>query len=291
MNVTKTGSVTFSLGRIASLACLLEVMASKPGNVHRGADFEDLSLNDFVVSAEILGQTIDSRKSDSVGKLIRETVQSTRTIVGTNTNLGIALLVCPLVMVAAGDDLIPSAVQRQLKRLTSDDARQVYEAIRIAQPGGLGTSPQMDVADTPPEDLLMAMQHASERDLVAQQYTNNFEQIFQEVVPLLVAGQTQFGNLGDGIIYAHVSLLARYGDSLIERKCGLATSETARTLARKALQQLLEGPREAWYEALADLDFWMRSDGHRRNPGTTADLITAGIFVGLVNEKISPPFV
>ena len=33
--------------------------------------------------------------------------------------------------------------------------------------------------------------------------------------------------------------------------------------------------------ALADFDFWLRSDGHRRNPGTTADLIAAALFAGL----------
>jgi triphosphoribosyl-dephospho-CoA synthase len=40
--------------------------------------------------------------------------------------------------------------------------------------------------------------------------------------------------------------------------------------------------------ALAELDFWLRTDGHRRNPGTTADLIAAGLFVGL-RERILQP--
>ena len=37
-----------------------------------------------------------------------------------------------------------------LDGLTAEDARQVYEAIRLAQPGGLGESPAMDVRGEPP---------------------------------------------------------------------------------------------------------------------------------------------
>ncbi len=37
---------------------------------------------------------------------------------------------------------------------------------------------------------------------------------------------------------------------------------------------------ESYDEALADLDFWLRADGHQRIPGTTADLIAAGLFCG-----------
>ena len=39
-----------SIGQCASLACLLEVSAPKPGNVHRGADFEDMTFADFAAS-------------------------------------------------------------------------------------------------------------------------------------------------------------------------------------------------------------------------------------------------
>jgi triphosphoribosyl-dephospho-CoA synthase len=45
---------------------------------------------------------------------------------------------------------------------------------------------------------------------------------------------------------------------------------------------------EAYERALTELDFWLRSDGHRRNPGTTADLIAAGLFVGLREGWLLP---
>ena len=35
-----------------------------------------------------------------------------------------------------------------------------------------------------------------------------------------------------------------------------------------------------------ELDSWLRSDGNRRNPGTTADLVAATLFAGLRGGKL-----
>ena len=91
-----------------------------------------------------------------------------------------------------------------------------------------------------PRDILAAMHFSSDQDLISRQYSNNFQQVFEEIVPLLVAGEAQFGRITDAIIYAHVSMLARYGDSLIQRKCGREVSDQARDRACHALQQLVE---------------------------------------------------
>ena len=34
-------------------------------------------------------------------------------------------------------------------------------------------------------------------------------------------------------------------------------------------------------------DRWLRADGHARNPGTTADLVTACLFVALRERRMS----
>ena len=70
-------------GRLASIACLLEVCAPKPGNVHRGADFDDVGFEDFVVSAEMLGAVIDANLTLPVGEVILRVVKATRAHVGT----------------------------------------------------------------------------------------------------------------------------------------------------------------------------------------------------------------
>ena len=132
--VSKNNSFHFSVGRIASIACLLEVCAAKPGNVHRGADFEDLTLTDFAISAEIVGQAIDTRQSENVGELIYSIVKATSAVVQTNTNLGVALLLGPLAIVANQEELNSKNVRKILKEMTSEDSKRVYEAIRIANP-------------------------------------------------------------------------------------------------------------------------------------------------------------
>ena len=47
---------------------------------------------------------------------------------------------------------------------------------------------------------------------------------------------------------------------------------------------------DAYDRELVELDFWLRSEGHRRNPGTTADLVAAGLFVALRDGIIRPPY-
>jgi triphosphoribosyl-dephospho-CoA synthase len=82
--------------------------------------------------------------------------------------------------------------------------------------------------------------------------------------------------------------MATFPDSLIARKCGPAIAQQAADRATAVLA--LGEPDAADYEAgMADLDFWLRTDGHRRNPGTTADLVAAGLFVLLREGRIDWP--
>jgi triphosphoribosyl-dephospho-CoA synthase len=217
---------------------------------------------------------------------ILSTIRSTREAVRTNTNLGIALLICPLALAAKWHgQTTPQTVSSILRSLDAADCKSVYEAIRIAKPGGLGVCHAMDVSKDEPDDLIAAMTLAADRDLVAKQYTNGFREVFHDVVPLLIRGSQQFHDMRQAIVYAHVELIARYGDSLIARKCGVQTSNQAKFLASKSINGLQSGQLDDYYSAISDLDFWLRSDGHRRNPGTTADMITAGLFVGLASGK------
>ncbi len=289
----------FSLGRIAELACLLEVAAPKPGNVHRGADFEDVTFEDFVTSAVVFGQVIDELADARLGETIRVAVERTRKLVDTNTNLGMILLISPLAKSRSniGDPTITTEqTQRFLSQLNSVDAEEVFEAIRFAKPGGLGEVKKMDVADSDqsPIDLLAAMELAAGRDLIAKQYVNGFEQVFRQGLPLLESGTKKFATLSEAIVFAHVSLMSLFPDSLIARKCGAEVAGHSQMLATKAVQHLDAPDRDVsdnealdrYWSGIAELDFWLRSDGHKRNPGTTADIIAASLFVGINNGQI-----
>jgi triphosphoribosyl-dephospho-CoA synthase len=274
-------------GQAATLACLLEATAPKVGNVHRGADFESLSFTDFLVSAAAIGPAIEAAPHAGVGRAVLAGVEATRALVCTNTNLGMLLLLAPLAAVRDGEEWEPGIVA-VLKALAADDSHSVYAAIRLAQPGGLGRVEKMDVAAIPPDDLLVAMQAAAERDLVAQQYVNGFCEVMETAERLAALRQADC-TLTEAIVRTHVELIARHGDSLIQRKCGMELSQRAQHFAQAVVAAGQPGD-DNYYAALADLDFWLRADGNRRNPGTTADLIAAALFVGLRDGRLRPPF-
>src|SRR5262245_13581537 len=169
----------FSLpvGRFALLACLWEVTARKPGNVHRYRDFDDLTYLDFVASAAEVASVLEtaSYSEDGLGKLILCAVSVTRLVVSTNANLGIILVLAPLASVPSPTKL-REGIAAVLDRLTIEDSRDVYEAIRLAKPGGLGRVEDQDVSIEPTLPLREVMALAADRDLVARQYANGFRE-------------------------------------------------------------------------------------------------------------------
>lgn len=280
-----------SVGQAATLACVLEVTAPKPGNVHRAADFADCTLNDFLASAVAIGPTMDAACRVSVGETVLLSIEATRSVTNTNTNLGMVLLLSPL---AATRDstAIRDELGRVLANLTADDAKNVYAAIRLARPGGIQSSPQiardMDVNQSDaPKDLLAAMRAAASYDMIAKQFANNFSDVFEKIVPWLTDNPES--SMTDRIIRTHLRLMSEFPDSLIRRKCGESIAAESARRAAHVLDCLPNGD-EVYNAALADFDFWLRSDGNQRNPGTTADLIAAGLFVALRENLIRPPF-
>lgn len=275
------GRSSWTAGQAAALACQLEVAIPKPGNVHRGADFADTTLYDFLVAGQILGRTLDSNPNAGLGWSVLEAIRATREVTGNNPNLGIVLLLVPLARLAETERAISLVGMRGLlDRLTMDDTRDVYSAIRLARPGGLGQAGEADVAAEPTLGLVEAMRLASQRDSVAAEYAQAFAATIERNAPRLARLNEQHGRLDRAVIELHVELLAREGDSLIGRKCGQEVSDAARARAGRCLEAMSDG-WAAFEAAIGELDFWLRADGNRRNPGTTADLVAAALFVGL----------
>ena len=121
---------------------------------------------------------------------------------------------------------------------------------------------------------------AADRDLIARQYANGFRRGASTTACRPCSdGLDEPASLEGAIIYCHLTLLADHPDSLIARKRGLAEAEEA---SRRAAAVLDAGwPTSDGWTALAELDAWLRAEGSGRNPGTTADLVTACLFVAL----------
>ena len=277
-----------SVGACATLACIWEVTAPKPGNVYRGADFEDVTYADFVTSAVLVGPVLELVSEQGVGVTVRKAVEVTHDAISSNTNLGMLLLLVPLAAVPCEEPLA-RGIASVLSSLSKEDTCETYAAIRYAQPAGMGKVNQADVNSLSPPNvnLTEAMALAADRDLVAMQYTNDYQQVF-EVADRIESNLNNGLPLSGAIVEAYLSFLAKYPDSLISRKCGDAVAEQVSARASDVLAAGRPGDL-AYEEQLKSLDFWLCSDGHRLNPGTSADFISAGLFVLLREQRLNWP--
>jgi triphosphoribosyl-dephospho-CoA synthase len=260
-------------------ACLAELMALKPGNVHAYAAGHRMTVADFEASARLSAPAI-AAPDLTVGERMLAALRRTREAVSINTNLGILLLCAPLAHAAlqsAGRDL-HQALHAVLEALTVDDAASAYEAIRLANPGGLGSSPRHDVRAPPHVTLLEAMRIASDRDRIAAQYVTDFADVFGLGLGRLTAGRQRWREFEWAVSSAYLGFLGAFPDSHIQRKFGLETAEAIMLEARK-FDTLLSGTADP-RDILSDLQtFDSALKDKDINPGTSADLTVATLFV------------
>jgi triphosphoribosyl-dephospho-CoA synthase len=294
-------SAATDVATAAQLACLLEASAAKPGNVSPGRPFADLRYEDFLAGAAAIGAPMTAAGSQPLGVTIRRAIDATARWTRSNTNLGIVLLLAPLARaavflkadttsesVASGfSRTLRDETRRVLDASTVDDARNVYAAIRIAAPGGLGTVDDQDVADEPTETLLNVMRRAAGRDGVAREYATAFELTFTTAVPVLERARRDHLSWPDAIVETFLTILAASADTHIARRGGAAMAADVSRQARATMAA--GGVRSAeGRDAIERMDRELRDARHIGNPGTTADLTAAAIFVALVGGRWRP---
>jgi triphosphoribosyl-dephospho-CoA synthase len=289
-----------SIGMCAQLACVFDVVSYKPGNVSLMFFHGEPASVEFLLSAAAIASVMEQAPFQSIGQTILESIRATRRVVNTNTNLGIVLLLAPLASVPPNLDLKGGLI-RALIRLTVEDARAAYEAIRLAQPGGLGTVEQQDVVNEPTVTLREAMGLAADRDMVARQYVNDFEQVFEGATYLQEHLRDKQTTISSAVQRAFVQLLAKYPDSLISRKYGreVALRVTARAseVANSGFDEMQMIHFDSWLRhgcaeqlpAEPLTAYFLPTVPGRPNPGATADLVTASLFVALRRGMIELP--
>jgi triphosphoribosyl-dephospho-CoA synthase len=261
------------------LACLLEVSAPKPGNVSPERHFHDTRYEDFLASAVAIGPALAEAGEQPLGVTIRRAVEATLRWTRSNTNLGIVLLLAPLARAALrkGGNL-RDRLRLVLAETTVRDATEVYAAIRHARPGGLGEVKTEDVAEAPTVSLQAAMALAADRDAVAREYVTDFALTFEIGVPAVLAARREGLAWTDVVVETYLALLDAAPDTHIARKLGPAEAAAISLKAREV--RAAGGTRSAAGRlALAALDSELRDQRNRRNPGTTADLTCAALFV------------
>lgn len=257
------------IGTLYRAACLAELDALKPGNVHAFAPGHRMVMGDFVTSADVSAPAL-ARQGAGIGPRIRDGVAATMATVGQNTNLGILLLCAPLAVAAEREQTVSAA----LGSLDGADADAVFAAIRHANPGGLGRADRHDVAAAAPVSLLAAMAEAADRDRIARAYGDGFADVAAIGLPALDAARSQGLDPSWCTSAVHLAYLRSVPDSHIARKAGWDTAEAVRREVGAILAGLDLAARPV--APLLALDAALKARG--LNPGTSADFTVATLF-------------
>ncbi len=276
------------IGNFFIEACFAELDALKPGNVHRYSEGHGMSVADFERSAIAAAPAL-AAPGASVGRRIVTAVEKTRVAAGCNTNLGIILLAAPLVhgaLLDAGATCLVDRVARTLAELTVNDAELAYDAIRLADPAGMGESKRHDIRHTPTVNLRRTMEAAADHDLIARQYANGFAEVMGFGCSRAVEADALWGPGRWTAVAVFLGFLGRFADTHVARKFGDASAERLRERARPYDSQLMESQNPENLEAdLLAFDGSLKDDGI--NPGTCADLTVASLLARRLGNMIN----
>ncbi|TVT57375.1 MAG: triphosphoribosyl-dephospho-CoA synthase [Sedimenticola thiotaurini] len=267
-------------------ACTLDVAAFKPGNVSHQSAGHGMVADQFLASAQVSAKVI-TNPSYSLGQRILEAVGATQQAVGCNTNLGIILLCAPIIQAVIDypELSLQDAVRNVLAASQVDDSSKLFAAIRMANPGGLGQSDAEDVSGVATLPLIDVMTLAAQRDLIARQYSNGFYELQWVVQPYLATAIEQHGEEVLAVTDLFLYLLALYQDSHIERKQGSTQAATVCRWAAAVHQKFLETDQPSVrQQLLIEMDRKLKQQSI--NPGTTADLCVAGVFIHHLQKQV-----
>lgn len=301
------------ISQCLELAILLESSAQKPGNVNRTAAFQGTRYEHFLASAVALSSSFEHAaelgeaaskgrikvSNVGIGKIVRDCVINISTWQrGGNTLLGSTILLSPFA-VAAGMTSVnegvfsTSALRENVKLVvestTSEDAVNVYEAIKTARPGGLGVSSELDVNDPSSISRIHAenislyriFKIAEKYDSICSEWVNNYPITFDLAYPSLMEHVEKNGDLGDAIVYTFLRVLAEHPDTLIARKTSNERASEVSRFAKEILQCGFEthcaGIR------MKEFDKELRRSSNLLNPGTTADILAATLSLVLLS--------
>jgi triphosphoribosyl-dephospho-CoA synthase len=294
------------------LAILLEVSAHKPGNVSVVANFENTRFEHFLASAVAAGYSFEYAAERGiavnkgkihaadigVGEIIKNCVKDIDSWQhGGNTLLGTAILLVPIAIAAGmapnNDHSAASKLRKNMKLViestTPEDAVNVYEAMKIAKPSGLGKAPKLDINDRSSikrileekVTLFQVFQIAEKYDTICSEWVNNYSITFDLAYPFLAKQIDKGNDLSQAILHTFLKVLAACPDTFIARKTSIEKAKEVSADAEHVLGagglQTAEGRR-----VLAEFDMKLRKSSNLLNPGTTADIVSAALSISVL---------
>ncbi len=325
-----------TLVTIAVNSSLLEIRTwPKPGNVHKTHNFSQSTYQDFLTVAYLGTSTWTSMlKSlqDSSFTLNEQyisflnlavkrmmTVQS-----GGNVLLGHYLLNIPLFISAHecmrlkeySKSLFWSITHRILNESTPQDTIGLYNAIREAHPGGMGTRKLYDLySPTINSELLQdninlirIFEISKDYDSISETLSSNYHLIRTQVIPIINLYLEDYPNLrhvfpekmydqviqndlqdisvelNELILRVYLYILAQNPDTLIIRKTSKSHTMQVSQHAEELLNVFSEYSRKEWIKLVLNFDETLQKAGGKLNPGTTADLLACSLFAYLIEH-------
>jgi triphosphoribosyl-dephospho-CoA synthase len=276
------------IARCAQLAMILEVSATpKPGNIDRDHNYTDTRFEHFLASAvgvyPILEKAAISKAG--VGKLIYDSVvESSKWQSGGNTHFGAFILLIPLVMAGGrceNKECLEKEVQKIVRETTVEDAVEFYRAFARA---GVKVKPvaDLDLKDTDSIEKIKAqgltlfdlMDISASYDMIAEEWANGFEKTFE--CSTLIQEKIRNYGINDAVVLTFMELLSRNKDTFIRTKFDI---KKAGDVSMRATSILQKGDMTRIKMDICQFDEELLKEGV--NPGSTADIIIAGLFVSL----------
>lgn len=273
------------IAQCAQAAMVLELSSSpKPGNVDRCHDFKDATFQQFLVSAVSAYPVYRKAAAGGgrIGQLLIEAVGSWRSwnIPG-NTHFGTLVLMIPLT-IAAGRCESPDRLRVELtgilKETNVNDAVDFYTAFERAK-ARVADVPQFSLKDPAWREklhnhgntLLDLMNLSRGHDMIAREWSDGYLRSFDLADRLTVRGRSH--GLSEGVVRVYLEALSEEPDSLVAAKFGEKKAKEVSLRAKQALEdETLLTARKLDRELLEE----------DVNPGSTADLIAASLFISLL---------
>lgn len=288
---------SLEIAKIAQIASALEVSGyPKPGNVHRTRDYDDMEFEDFIISGIVIGDAIKRATSDvdienpQLGKYILEAVSETDRWIKNNTNLGIVMMITPIAVAAAISDNfddIRENVKLVMGNTSVDDACDLYDAINIADAGGMGDQDEYDVASDSAKQELRdngqtmydVLKISAPWDMLAREMTSDMPAVFEIGYPTYHSLRDE-KTKNEACVLTFLIILSQVPDTLISRKYG---SDEALKISMMTRDLLKLKDSDDFSVRLKEFDDYLFENKY--NPGTTADLTAASVFVSYLKSN------
>jgi triphosphoribosyl-dephospho-CoA synthase len=281
--------MAISVAMAAELACFIEVICPKPGNIGPGKPFGQINEMSLIVSAMGLAEAFRDLEAP-LGRIVTRAAQASKNLVGRQTSEGAILLLAPLVKAAheirknQGHSRASSAsdfrarTENILSKLGNEDASGILDVLRDWR--GSGEKHDADSISGDGMTLLETMKRNMARDSVAREYATGYEITFGITVPCLETLWNKGHALKRSIQQTALVLLSEVPDTEIAVNFGEDESIAASEMAGRAMMSggyFSAGGRRI----ITALRSHLEDPEKPMPPSATANLTAAGVFVFL----------